>query len=561
MAYAHRAAAPTCSGALLALAMLFLCVSGAFAGEQPAPALAVYVPSPAAWITPPIRPEGFQFEIQISSLGTAYDPERVRHSIRAHDLGEYDSAVSKTMAAEWGYSFTHLDGQVDGAGRPINAGYPTPPQSRAECLAVIEDFLHRQYIRGAEHPWSSMNGHYPWHHYAAEFGFDQIGSEIGENINNYQWHIALNRGAARQYRRPWFIDFSAWHGPGITDYSGAAIWGDYSHQNHGHSMSLFERSLFMSYMAGAGQLTAEAGGAIAFLPALDEQGRYRLSPYGEVCRRFRQFSREHPDIGIPCTPFAVVLDFYHGAYPGFGPCKAFHHFEYTPGDRMTWDLINLIWPGGWEVMGKEEVGTLVNGPYGDTVDVLLQNASQEVLNSYPCLILSGEIALTEEEAQRYRRYVEQGGTLMLNTAYRAQFAEWVPEPAGGEVAEIRHGKGRVLVYGPDHSVAGLDPLIRAELARLLPVRVEGDVQYLVNIAAECVFVTLINNAGISKAFHEPPVVDPAQARTVTVVWTADAPLHRIRRLDTQHEHTGTDASSLSVTLSPGSFAIVAFYIE
>ena len=111
-----------------------------------------YVRNEAVWRTPPIRPQGFQFEIQLPAPTASYDLEIVRQSIRGHNLGDYDSAVSKVMAAEWGYSFTHLDGQTDGAGRRIRAGYATPPTNRAECLKVIESFLHQQYIRGAASP-------------------------------------------------------------------------------------------------------------------------------------------------------------------------------------------------------------------------------------------------------------------------------------------------------------------------------------------------------------------------------------------------------------------------
>ena len=124
--------------------------------------LADYISDPSLWQTPPIRPQGFQFAIQISSLGDSYSPDLVRRSIKGHSLGETESALSPTMAAEWGYSFTHLNGQLDGSGRPIEAGYKTPPANRAECLTAIEAFLKRQYISGAGHPWASMNGHYPW---------------------------------------------------------------------------------------------------------------------------------------------------------------------------------------------------------------------------------------------------------------------------------------------------------------------------------------------------------------------------------------------------------------
>jgi len=497
---------------------LLLLLAAVTAAADPPPLNARYVPDPAAWTPPPIRPEGFQFEIQISSLGTSYDFERVKQSIEAHDLGEYETAVSRVVAAEWGYSFTHLDGQLDGAGRAIQAGYPEPPADRAACLPVIDAFLHRQYIQGAPRPWASMNGHFPWHHYAGEFGFDQIGSEIGENINNYQWHIALNRGAARQYRRPWFIDFSVWHGPSITDYSQGKIWGEYSGPEHGHSMSLFERSLFMSYMAGAGQLTAEAGGAIAFLDTPDDAGVYPLSPYGEVCKRLRDFSKQHPDIGVPLTPFGIVLDKFHGAYPGFGEKKAFWHFPYSPGDTMTWHLVDSIWPGGWEVMGRDELGAMVNGPYGDTFDVLLQNASQSVLNSYPCLILSGDMRLESDEVLRIQQYVEQGGTLLVNAAFLSQFPEeW---RAGVDTTTVV-GQGRVVTYGPDYDITALDALIRDALAKQLPVRVSGGVQYLVNLKSDAVLVTLINNDGVTKAPREPVRVDASKSRTAAITYTGE----------------------------------------
>lgn len=97
-----------------------------------------YVLDASVWRTPPIRAQGFQFEIQISSLGISYDLESVQKSIRGHDLGEYKSALAPVRAAEWGYSFTHLNGKLDGAGHRICGGYPTPPASRAACLKVID---------------------------------------------------------------------------------------------------------------------------------------------------------------------------------------------------------------------------------------------------------------------------------------------------------------------------------------------------------------------------------------------------------------------------------------
>lgn len=515
-----------------------------------------YVRDPSVWRTPPIRPQGFQFEVQLSSYGKSYEIEKIRQSIREHDLGEYESALAKTMAAEWGYSFTHLDGQLDGAGRRIQAGYAKPPADRAECLRVIEAFLQRQYIQGAAHPWASMNGHYPWQHYAGEFGFEQIGSEIGENINSYQWHIALTRGAARQYGRPWFIDFSAWHGPSITDYSEGKIWGENSGPDHGHSLSLFERTLFMSYMAGASQITAEAGGAISFLPVLDEQGRYRLSPYGKVCKRLREFTLAHPDVGVPLAPIGIVLDFHHGAYPGFEKRQVFGYFDYTAGDQMTWDLIDLIWPGGWEVMGKNEVGAMVSTPFGDSFDVLLQNAPQKVLNSYPGLVLSGDVKLSAGEVARYIGYVQQGGTLILNRVFLRDFPAYMQRIGEHSSGEVSDGKGRVIVYGPEFRVEQLGPLLRNQLVRLLPVEVKGDVEYLVNCRGNSVYVTLINNKGVTKAPRAKAVVDESQATAATVVSRCEELVKVARDIKNNRLLEVRHGNQVAVTIPAGGMAIV-----
>ena len=59
---------------------------------------------------------------------------------------------------------------------------------------------------------SAMLGHYLMHHMSAIWSaLTVIGSEVGENINSVQAHFAFNRGAARQFNLPWFIDFSDWN--------------------------------------------------------------------------------------------------------------------------------------------------------------------------------------------------------------------------------------------------------------------------------------------------------------------------------------------------------------
>lgn len=510
-----------------------------------------------------VRPEkGFEFEVEISSLGTSYDPEKVKSSVDNLELGTYEPMRSPSGVYEWGYSFTHLDGQTDGAGEKIEAGYKTPPADRSEALGVIRSFLLRQYLNDGEspRPWISVNGHYMWHHYAGEFGFGILGSEVGENINSYQMHVAFNRGAAVQYGVPWAVDFSAWHGPGITDYSRNKIWGDYSGPDNGHSMSLLRRTYFMSYMAGAPYIVAEAGGAISFLDTEDGNGNYELSPYGHVGREFVEFTRAHPDVGIAYVPFGIVLDYYHGVYPGFEGKKAFGFFDYNKGDAMTWELLDLFFPGGWEVMGRKEEGTLVNGPYGDTCDVLLQNAPAGVLGSYPALILSGDIAFSAEEVRRYENYAAEGGTLVLNSAYLDSFPDYRRDLAGRESYELTAGNGRVIVYGGDYDVGALDGIIRGLLAELMPFRVTPDIAHVVTVKDGSLFIALFNNGGVTKDFHTPPETDASKRITAEIAYTGELEIKRVDDLisKTRAEFSG---GTVQIVVESGEIAVFEFVFD
>ena len=76
---------------------------------------------------------------------------------------------------------------------------------------------------------------------------------------NAQEHIAFARGAARQFGLPWAVDVSPWYG-GITDYSTSQYWGNTTSGPHaGHSLSMYNRSWYTTFMSGTGHLVAEAG--------------------------------------------------------------------------------------------------------------------------------------------------------------------------------------------------------------------------------------------------------------------------------------------------------------
>lgn len=563
-----------CVPALLLTALLVMPLGACGAEHTEKPAgqfrLCDYVKNVRLWKTPGIGAEkDFQFEIELLEY-PPFDAALMRKSIEQYGLGDWKSELPAQSAREWGYSLTHLDGVTDGAGNHIVTGFSgkDAPRTRREAVEKLRAFIFRQYIHEPDKPWLAMNGHYPWHHYACEFGAGVISSEIGENINSYQWHIALTRGAARQYGLPWGIDFSDWHGPSILDntissHGEKGIWKEsLPYPCGGHSLSLMERAMVMSYMSGADSIVAEAGSILCFYPEKDAKtGLYRLSPYGEVCRKVNGFTVNNPDVGIACTPIALVLDYYHGAYSGFERKRgAFCNFPYGAGDRMTWELIDLLWPGGWE-LGKKgnEAGALTAGPYGDSFDVLLQNAPQEALNSYPALLLSGDVRLSEEEAAAYRNYAEQGGTLILNTAYLKFFPEFGGRRAGKRY-DLNFGEGRVIVYGPDFSTKRLGKIIGEVLEGLLPLRVSGGAQWLVSVRDGSMFVTLLNNDGVTKTYRKAAKVRPGKGKSVVAEYCGGCGIESVRDIY-NGEEVRLDGNRARVYLPAGGIAVLEFRFE
>ena len=485
-----------------------------------------------------------------------------------------DSGLAMYGVAEWGYSFHHLkNGQPDGAGYKHYGGYPQPPRTRTEAAEMVKAYFNRlaadarAKAKPEELPlFYSINGHYCYQHYGCEWGADIVGSEVGENINSIQAHIAFTRGAARQYGRPWLIDFSSWYGPSMYDEDPRKTWGEYSGPDRGHSLSLHRRTYYVAYLAGADVVVAEGGWLNFFRsqqPGAD--GTLPLSRLGEEGARFYAFTKRYPERGIPYTPIGLLIDPLHGIYPGFGEKLAWNAFPYTPADRRILDLWETFFPDSLDVQGKRnEKGYLVASPYGDILDVILNNAPDAILASYPVLLLAGEITQDALLAERLRQYVRQGGTLLLSQAgaQRAPIARALklkPDmlSAGGlGSVNVHRGRGAVVVYREDGPAgAGTLAKLLAQIRdELVPLRVSGGVESLYNRTADGWIVTLVNNAGIAKAFNEPPRVDLAPSMT-TVRYTGPGRV-RTACLCTPEGDEPLDPADIRFDIPPGDLRVV-----
>ncbi|CDA75169.1 uncharacterized protein BN697_01810 [Bacteroides sp. CAG:530] len=489
-----------------------------------------YISNPSLWTGPSLSNDGFVVEIEMGAESSVRSTERTKKSIDHYNMGVYQSPLPEIRAAEWGYTVLNLHtGQIDGAGRKINNIYLDNMASindRKTALETIMRFVKTQYrVEDGITPWYSMNGHHCWHHYAGATGATVLASEIGENIHGYQLHIAMNRGAARQYNKPWVIDFSSWHGASILDYSKTKIWKEYSGAKYGHSINLVERSMLMSYMAGADGVVAEGGGAICFYDDITTDDHYKLSPYGKVFQKLYQFSKANSNVGITYTPFAVLLDQFHGMDRQPSGQQAFGKFGYNQGDMETFNLIETLWPQTFSVeKNGNEIGAMVNSKYPDAVDFLLQGASLDMLKTYKAVMLSGDIQLTPAQIADLRSYAAEGGVVLASDRHLDQLS--FNGTGDTAIREEKVGKGKIV--GFDSSA--LKDILNEYLKEMLPIEVEGDVEYFVNVADGAFYVTLINNDGVMKSPKTPVQFDSSKRKDIVINYKAKNSIQSVEEL-------------------------------
>lgn len=226
----------------------------------------------------------------------------------------------KYSADEWENKLFMEEGQVNEDQKIIKSSfYPNVPKDEKDAFNRIMQHFEDYYKANIKELkpdmlLTAMDTLAPWQHYACEAGYNNIGTEIGATGLPYQVMMAFTRGAAKQYDATWFMDFSPWFNYTALDYKPEEekTWGEHSSPIGGHSLNLIERSFIMSYMGGADAMIAEAGEICSYYSMKNGAD---ITPYGEVCKKITDFSNKY-DIGTTYTPYAVVLEKYHGMGPG-----------------------------------------------------------------------------------------------------------------------------------------------------------------------------------------------------------------------------------------------------
>ena len=280
------------------------------------------------------------------------------------------------------------------------------------------------------------------------------------------------------------------------------------------------------------------------------------------------------------------------------------------------ELFGVAYYPGLVVEGEPAIADrqpFISGIFGDIFDVLTaadgpRSQIQKLLPSYRAVVAGGRIEWSAEWIKRLDEYVRNGGTLVINAAqiknvpeqfsgvrlrndtgeahnarclapgeelqdlkgqmFRYEKIELkgatalITTPSGEPIVTVNKvGKGSVVFAGvPD--LLGEDERITPFAAHMLahvfadavPVKVEGNVEYLINRTATGWVVTMLNNNGVFKTQQGMAQVDRSAYIDVTISlrtrqiqtateWTSDTPLK-------------VAAGSVAVRIAPGSLAIV-----
>ncbi|HEX6284347.1 MAG TPA: hypothetical protein VFZ71_05705, partial [Pyrinomonadaceae bacterium] len=449
-------------------------------------------------------------------------------------------------------------------------------------------------------------------HALAEWGVKLLGMETAAVMPMTGMRIAFTRGAARQFGGAFLYYHAPNFGDTATTFTKTQNFAGpdfFYHSRYGPSMgpslSWYRKSYYLYYMSGASAIYLEQGGDQFFKPGPGEHP-FQLNPLGRITDEFIRFAEKHPDRGTPYTPIAFLLDPAHGFEMTDYPQWPFEVSQIDRSDRALRELFGVAYYPGLVVEGEPAIADrqpFVAGVFGDIFDVLTAGAKN--LGAYRAVVLGGRTGAWD---QSLNEYVRGGGTVVLNAAQigsvpqsvlgvrltnataeadsarclspgeeahdlsgqmfryekiELKGATTLIAAANGDplVTVNKVGKGSV-VFAALPDLLGEDERITPFAAHMLahvfadaaPVRVNGDVEYLINRSENGWIVTLLNNNGVYKTQQGMAQVDRNAYVNVSISlrsekissatdWINDAAVK-------------ADANGVNVRIAPGGVAII-----
>ena len=398
-------------------------------------------------------------------------------------------------------------------------------------------------------------------HALMEWGVRFLGIETSAVQPMTAMRLAFSRGAARQYGGEFFYYHAPNFGDTATTFTKQQNFAgpdNFFHSRYGATMgpslSWYRKSYYLYYMSGASAIYLEQGFDQFFKPGPGEHS-FQLNPLGRITEEFMRFAEQHPDRGEPYTPIAFLLDPAHGWDMTDYPQWPFGVSQISESDRALRELFGAAYYPGLAREGEPASGerqAFVPAIFGNIFDVLVASEThKDAIDSYPAIIVGGQVDWSEAWARKLEAYVRAGGVLVLNGSQKNLSSNFLgfnysnavreddsahclaageppqnlkgqlfrylkvnpvtAEPlivsgAGDPLVTINQvGRGK-LIYVTVPLLVGEDQRLPPFVAHLLvhlaaeavPVHIDGEVEYLVNQNSHGWVITLFNDNGVFK---------------------------------------------------------------
>ena len=456
-----------------------------------------------------------------------------------------------------------------------------------------------------------MSGQMLFMHHACDWGSTVSGLEITQEKTELAGRISFmfTRGASRQFDKPMYI-YQAYYGGSQSPNS--TLRGYTRRIDWGVAPSLTLRNFMASYYMGNNYLDFEAQ---PYGMVLEEKGgNHSLTGNGKVMKEFYEWTAsDKGKRGESYAPILLLADRKHGYDMWYriaprGWDNFYNIYPLTDANFFMEYVMQVISPRyDYNKFDNPKYSpNLHNSTVGDIFDLYLANplVNGEVrldqLKKYPVVALVDDITYTEKLANTLKQYVAEGGTLLLTTGQTAPFEEdkdFLGVTIGKDTkkedglfvnsltllpgtetvmatsrktplaTKKKYGNGHViLLASPYMKKTGdltkvpqqLVKLFEKIQSELLPVKVEGDCQYLFNIMPDGTWkVILINNRGIVKLPKESTEKHFKEFTSkVTLSVPAGVTVKELRKNTVPAVQKGKDFDKYTFTIAPADIYVV-----